>query len=156
MSKPIGRPIGTGGTPHYEHPNDVHAAIITRLSRAGIPQKKIARFVGVADITLTDNYGDILNQGMLDRVVQCADTLFEIAMNQDDVKVAATACMFILKCQGGWKENSAVEDVQKLLTRFVDGPPQETMEEWKERKGRERSELGEIKKALNGTGSAHN
>lgn len=90
---------------------------------AGIPQQAIAGLIGVSIPTLKAHYENELTFGKQKMLAQVAATQFQMAVGrparfdeagnkvQAEVKPVPACGMFILKCQGGWKETHVFEHV---------------------------------------------
>lgn len=90
---------------------------------AGIPQQAIAGLIGVSIPTLKAHYETELTFGKQKMLAQVAATQFQMAVGrparfdehgkqvQAELKPVPACGMFILKCQGGWKETHVFEHV---------------------------------------------
>lgn len=90
---------------------------------AGIPQQAIAGLIGVSIPTLKAHYETELSFGKQKMLAQVAATQFQLAVGraakfdekgnktQAEIKPVPACGMFILKCQGGWKETHVFEHV---------------------------------------------
>lgn len=88
---------------------------------AGIPQDAIAGLIGISIPTLKAHYGAELQLGKYKMIAQVAATQYQLAVGrpakydeegrkiQSELKPYGPSGMFILKCQGGWKETHVVE-----------------------------------------------
>lgn len=93
------------------------------LTAAGIQQTAIAGLLGISVPTLKAHYGEELSFGKEKMLGQVAVTLFQQAVGRaaefndagekvrSEIKPNLTAAIFIMKCQGGWKETHVFEHV---------------------------------------------
>jgi len=88
----------------YE-PNEKHRKIVDDLSRCGVPQSVIAASIGVAEMTLTKYYGEVLREGMAAAVTGAAKSLYQKVMNGDNASL-----FFYLKTRAGYKETAVQEN----------------------------------------------
>lgn len=88
---------------HYI-PNDEHAATVESLSSFGVPQKDIAKYLGIGEPTLTKYYSDILNRSSIQKNLEVANTLYQKALTGDNQSM-----IFWLKTRAGWQEKTQVE-----------------------------------------------
>lgn len=90
---------------------------------SGIPQPAIAGLIGISVPTLKVHYETELTFGKQKMLAQVAATQFQLAVGraarfdeagnktQAELKPVPACGMFILKCQGGWKETHVFEHV---------------------------------------------
>lgn len=116
-------------------PTDEDAAKVEALSSIGTPEKDIAVYLGIAEVTLKKHYADILAKSLTDKNLQMAKTLFQAGVD-GDVK----AMMFWLKTRAGWQEKTqveittnisitqALEQAQQRLDHYIEGESQEVDE----------------------------
>lgn len=88
---------------HYI-PNDEHAATVESLTSFGVPQKDIAKYLGIGEPTLTKYYSDILNRAGIQKNLEVANTLYQKALTGDNQSM-----IFWLKTRAGWQEKTQVE-----------------------------------------------
>lgn len=117
---------------NYYLPNDEHAATVESLTSFGVPNKDIAKYIGVAEQTLTKYYGDILNKAGVQKNLEVANTLYQKALTGDN-----QAMIFWLKTRAGWQEKTqievttnisitqALEQAQRRLDDYIDGEAKE-------------------------------
>lgn len=91
------------------------------LVASGIRQEHIAGILGISVPTLKKHYGEQLTLGKSRMLAKVAATLFQDAVGraaiydaknnvvQSELKPNRASAMFIMKCQGGWKETNVVE-----------------------------------------------
>ena len=80
---------------------------IEMLSGIGVPIDQIGRVVGIDKKTIQRHYRDALDIGQAKATSKIAKRLFDIATGES--KEALTACIFWLKCRGGWKPPAEME-----------------------------------------------
>lgn len=80
---------------------------IEMLSGIGVPVEQIGRVVGIDKKTIHRHYRDALDIGQAKATSKIAKRLFDIATGES--KEALTACIFWLKCRGGWKPPAEME-----------------------------------------------
>jgi hypothetical protein len=80
---------------------------IEMLSGIGVPVDQIGRVVGIDKKTIHRHYRDALDIGQAKATSKIAKRLFDIATGES--KEALTACIFWLKCRGGWKPPAEME-----------------------------------------------
>lgn len=107
--------------PHV--PTDQQRQYVELCVASGIPQDAIAGLIKVSVPTLKAHYGPELAFGKQKMLAQVAATQFQQAVGrparfdekgnkvQAELKPVPACGMFILKCQGGWKETHVVEHV---------------------------------------------
>ena len=117
---------------NYYLPNDEHAAMVESLTSFGVPNKDIAKYIGIAEQTLTKYYGDILNKAGVQKNLEVANTLYQKALTGDN-----QAMIFWLKTRAGWQEKTqievttsisitqALEQAQRRLDDYIDGEAEE-------------------------------
>jgi len=112
---------------------------VKRLSWLGTPNKRIAELLGIDDETLIKVHGDMLNEGREGRLAKLAQTAYERAMDKDD-KDSAKLLTLCLATRGGWTTTQKTEvsgpEGGPQVVKFVDGPSQETYEQWAARRAR--------------------
>lgn len=91
------------GRKAYE-PTEEHRKMVEHMASFGIDAKKIAKVIGIAYSILFREYKDVLETAKTKRIAQVAGRLFKAAMDGN-----VTAMIFIMKCQGGWKESDKDE-----------------------------------------------
>ena len=116
----------------YYLPSDEHAATVESLTSFGVPNKDIAKYIGIAEQTLTKYYGDILNKAGVQKNLEVANTLYQKALTGDN-----QAMIFWLKTRAGWQEKTqievttsisitqALEQAQRRLDDYIDGEAEE-------------------------------
>ncbi len=107
-------------------PTDSDRAQVKRLSGLGLTQDQISTHMGISDDTLRKYYPEELKKGVAEINAKIVGALFKNAMEGN-----VAAQIFWCKSRLGWKETT-VQEV-KVDTTFVDGPPQETRDEWEKR-----------------------
>jgi hypothetical protein len=80
---------------------------VEMLSGIGVPLDQIGRVVGIDKKTLIKHYREALDVGQAKATSKIAKRLFDIATGES--KEALTACIFWLKCRGGWKPPAETE-----------------------------------------------
>ena len=117
---------------NYYLPSDEHAATVESLTSFGVPNKDIAKYIGVGEQTLTKYYGDILNKAGVQKNLEVANTLYQKALTGDN-----QAMIFWLKTRAGWQEKTqievttsisitqALEQAQRRLDDYIDGEAEE-------------------------------
>ena len=113
---------------NYYLPSDEHAATVESLTSFGVPNKDIAKYIGVGEQTLTKYYGDILNKAGVQKNLEVANTLYQKALTGDN-----QAMIFWLKTRAGWQEKTqievttsisitqALEQAQRRLDDYIEG-----------------------------------
>lgn len=91
--------------PAAHKPTDEQRAQVLALGECGIPEKKIAAYIGVSYNTLRKYYEEELLTAGLNKVMQVAGALFDNALSGN-----VTAQIFYLKTRGGWREPENVDD----------------------------------------------
>ena len=127
------------GHPHYRPQEWTEAQWIERLSWLGTPNKRIAELLGIDEKTLVKHHGESLTKGREGRLATLAQTAYERAMDRDD-KDSAKLLTLCLATRGGWTTTQKTEisgpEGGPQLHKMVDGPPQETYEQWASRRAR--------------------
>ena len=96
-----------GGTPGNAHqPTNESRQLVQAYCWSGLTQERIASHLGISVPTLTKHYRDELDHGKEKMLAKVASTIFGIATQTRDLKASLTASIFILKTQGGWRENA--------------------------------------------------
>lgn len=96
-----------GGTPANAHvPTSESRQLVQAYCWSGLTQERIASHLGISVPTLTKHYRDELDHGKEKMLAKVASTIFGIATQTRDLKASLTASIFILKTQGGWRENA--------------------------------------------------
>ena len=93
--------------PHL--PSDKSIAQVAALSSFGIPQVKIAKYLGISEPTLTKYYREELDTALIDKTVMVANALYNNAVENNNV----TAQIFFLKTRAGWREVDREETEHK-------------------------------------------
>jgi len=88
-------------------PDPFHRRQVEAMAAFGVPERNIARVVGIDAKTLRKHYRDELDTGQTKATAKVAESLFRKATT--DGPQSVTAAIFWLKTRGGWKETSAVE-----------------------------------------------
>jgi hypothetical protein len=96
----------TAGRPKHEV-SEAMTRQIEMLSGIGVPIDQIGRVVGIDKKTIHRHYRDALDIGQAKATSKIAKRLFDIATGES--KEALTACIFWLKCRGGWKPPAEME-----------------------------------------------
>ena len=94
------------GRPRHEV-TEMSTRQIEMLSGIGVPLDQIGRVVGIDKKTLIKHYREALDVGQAKATSKIAKRLFDIATGES--KEALTACIFWLKCRGGWKPPAETE-----------------------------------------------
>jgi len=94
------------GRPRYV-PNAETEEQVEKLAGLGMPLEKIALIVNLSRHTVEDNYRDAIERGNAKTLNQVTQRLFDIAMGSS--KESLSACIFWLKCRGGWKPPADIE-----------------------------------------------
>jgi hypothetical protein len=104
---------------------------------------KISELLEIPIGTLHRHYKAELQEAKWNKISEVASRLYSTALDPlSDPKLALTAQIFIMKCQGRWKETSAQEisgpmgEPLKIAAvgAMVDAPKQETFEQFTERR----------------------
>ena len=77
------------------------------MSAYGVPEKDIARVLGIDPKTLRKHYRDELDTGSIKANSRIAESLYRKAMG--DGPQSVTAAIFWLKTRAGWKETMVQE-----------------------------------------------
>lgn len=141
MKTPKRRKRGTrakAGRPPLEFTKAQHD-MVEAMASYGIPQRDIARCVGVAIETLRSHFIDELDLGSTRATAKVAHFLFRKATGQlGDEKGAVTAAIFWMKARAAWRDQHVVlanpdgsglweEKLRKVPTEAL-----EQMHEWLE------------------------
>ncbi len=73
-----------------------------------------AKLVGVDANTLRAHYADELSFGKLRMISRVSANLYRIAAQQQDMKAALTASIFLLKSKGGYNDRAASEQTATI------------------------------------------
>lgn len=115
------------GTPHV--PTDLYRKQVETLAGYSLNQDQICRVIGIGSThTLTKHYKAELERGKDLGYMTAVKGLFK---NIEKGKEASI--FFYLKTQHGWRETNRMELTGAdgvPLNKAVDGPPQETYEQW--------------------------
>lgn len=99
-----------GATPTNAHqPTNESRQLVQAYCWSGLTQERIASQLGISVPTLTKHYRDELDHGKEKMLAKVASTIFGIATQTRDLKASLTASIFILKTQGGWRENAEIK-----------------------------------------------
>lgn len=92
-------------------PTDKSRGKVEALVTYGMPYDNIASELGITRNTLTKHYSEELEQGKPRMLAKVAQTLFRLAVGdpQRGVDPHPASCMFIMKCQAGWRETNRHE-----------------------------------------------
>jgi hypothetical protein len=86
---------------------------VATMSGIGVPQRFIAAYFGITDVTLRKHYKQDLDKGRADAMMQIGSTLFQKAIDGDN------ACLiFYAKTQMGWNETFNVTGEIDLVPKF--------------------------------------
>jgi len=94
------------GRPQYV-PTEADRKQVELLSGIGVPVVQIGLILGIDRKTVEKNYRDELDVGQAKALSRVTKRLFEIATG--DTRDSLSACIFWLKCRGGWKPPAEVE-----------------------------------------------
>ena len=123
------------------------------LSGFGVPHSQIAVLLHCDAKTLRKHFEAELEVGNAKATAKIAQTLFNKAVGGDTASL-----IFWLKARAGWRERTVQEHTgedgqpMSLQVRFVDRPPNETREQWIERRQRELDEARRTLQLTSGTG----
>jgi len=92
--------------PRHE-PNAFHRRQVEAMAAYGVPEKDIARVIGIDAKTLRKHYRDELDTGQVKATAKVAESLFRKATTEGPQSV--TAAIFWLKTRAGWKETQVQE-----------------------------------------------
>ncbi|ACL61738.1 hypothetical protein [Methylobacterium nodulans] len=98
MSKP---PKNKGGRPPHDPPEGKRTEVAA-LASFGIKEEDIARYIGVAIMTLRKHYAEELFRGRISANAKVAQSLYKNATTRGPGQT--TAQIFWLKTRAGWKE----------------------------------------------------
>jgi len=101
------------GYTHYK-PNLEDKDKIKKMVLLGAPHEKIAASLGISLSTLTKYYRDVLDYYKTHMLSQVATRAYAMAIEGHPVMTP-----FVLRTQGGWKENLEVEET--LIVKRVVG-----------------------------------
>lgn len=90
---------------------------VKALSAYGIPQDKIASFLGMDPKTLRKHYRAELDAGAVEVCAKVADSLVKKALGDGPQSVAAA--IFFLKTRAGWRETMTIEAADGLPSLTV-------------------------------------
>lgn len=90
------------GTPHQ--PTDETRAQVSALITYGVTQEQIAKFIGIAPMTLFKYYRTELDTSAVKANAAVANKLYNKAVNQDDL----SAQIFWLKCRARWRTQDVI------------------------------------------------
>lgn len=85
----------------------------------GMTQEQIAGLIEIDPKTLRAHYADELANGRAKMMAKVTANLFSIATQTRDLKAALTACIFMLKTKGGWKEGGDPVEKDETQRRVV-------------------------------------
>lgn len=109
--KPMGR------KPH--EPNADMARKVKTMAAMGINTTDIGKVIGLSAPTITKYYMQELETGQIEALALVAQSLHRQAL-----KGHVTACIFILKCKAGWREDGGEQpgkkEAQDLLAKVAD------------------------------------
>ena len=88
---------------------DTSTQLVQCMAESGQTYEVIAKCLGVHQQTLVKHYGSTLDTFKGMALMEVGKTLFAKAISGD-----VTACIFILKTQGGWKEPKTVDIVYHI------------------------------------------
>jgi hypothetical protein len=88
---------------------DQGKAAVTMGMLCGMTQEQIAAVMGIAPKTLRLHYRHELDTGKNGLIMKVAGNMAAIAINPQHPK-CLTAGIFILKCQGGWREQTVEQE----------------------------------------------
>ena len=91
------------GRPAHE-PTDQQRKQVEAMAGYGIPQKAIARVMGLADKTLSKYYADELANGSTKATSKVAESLYRNAVDGN-----VSAQIFWMKARAGWSEKTQHE-----------------------------------------------
>jgi hypothetical protein len=94
------------GPTNVKHvPTETSRLLVMTGKLSGYTHEQLADMLHIDRKTLALRYPDELATGKERMLVKVANNLFTIATQSRDLKAAITASIFILKTQGGWREN---------------------------------------------------
>lgn len=93
-----------GGRPRYA-PTDKERGQAKALAAMGVPHTDIAVVLQISTPTLRRHFRQELDVGAIEANAKVAQSLFKQAT--DPNKPSTVACIFWLKCRGGWTEGGA-------------------------------------------------
>jgi hypothetical protein len=85
---------------HPHEPTEKEAAQVKTLAGMGINADDIGKVVGLSAPTIRKYFMHELEVGQIEATAMVAQSLYRQA-----TKGHVTACIFFLKCKGGWKED---------------------------------------------------
>lgn len=109
-------------------PTDEQRKYIETLAGYGLSQAQIGHVMGMDIKTLVKHCPDELTVGKSKMYAQAVNALFRNIKNGKEASI-----FFYLKTQHGWRETNRMELTGAdgvPLNKAVDGPPQETYEQW--------------------------
>jgi hypothetical protein len=90
-------------------PDDRGRRQVEALAAYGVPERDIARVVGIDPKTLRKHYRDELDLGATKAAAKVAEFLFRKATTEGHQCV--TAAIFWMKTRGGWRESSQSHEI---------------------------------------------
>ena len=114
--------INKGGRPRFE-PTVADRNIVKNLCAAGLREEAIClnvlnRGKPIAPKTLRKYFAQELAISKNEVTAMCMSNIVK-AINAGE----AWACCFWMKCRAGWKERSALDDVEQVVVKRVIGVP---------------------------------
>jgi hypothetical protein len=89
------------------HKTDEKSRQIAQLATAaGFTNEQTARLLSIGETTLKKHYPEELSRGTELVTLRIAQNLVRIATQTQDTKAALTACIFWLKCRGGFNDGN--------------------------------------------------
>ncbi len=124
----------SNGRAHYV-PTDDDRYKVAYLCGLGLTPDAIAAMFRVPEKVFKEKHALDLEVGRGMAIWKLSESVYSRAFDSDAL------AQFWMKTQAGWKETQKTEISGNLATQAVDTPPQETYEQWVERKKREQSGL---------------
>jgi len=106
----------TKGRPAYE-PDAKTREQVKAIGAMGHSAEDIGKVIGLSAPTIRKYYMHELEVGQIEALAMVAQSLHKQAL-----KGHVTACIFILKCKGGWKEDGdglGKKELQELLAKVA-------------------------------------
>lgn len=98
------------GRPEFQ-PTEDQRDTVRSMAAYGVPQFDIARVIGCSVPTLRKHFFREVEISEIEATARVAQTLFAIATKKDGGKDSLIACIFWLKCRGGWRERDGQPEI---------------------------------------------
>lgn len=100
-------PVEKKGPANKHAPSPQTRNLVELAMLNDMTHEQTAQLVGIDAKTLRVHYADELEQGKLRMLSRVSANLYRIASQQQDIKAALTASIFLLKSKGGYNDRAA-------------------------------------------------